>query len=129
MVMSREGKGLQSLRDAFAGCLDKSFAQCPEPKEERDPLCIRPDRHEATKHFVCKLHTGDLHQIGEFTHRFDIDPDTGTAYGDGHQFSGVADAEVESFCDRSVAPRIKPGFSTLIAEKGYILRSAIETFA
>lgn len=127
--MSRKSEGLQSLRDAFAGCFDESLAQGPKSEEERSLFHICLNRQEVIYHFACKLHSGDLHEIGKFAHRFDIDPDTTMSDGYGHQFSGVANAEVELFRHSPVAARIEPGLSTVIASKGDILRRTIETFA
>jgi hypothetical protein len=62
-------------------------------------------------------------------HCFDVDPDTTMPDGDGHQFSGVADAEVDLICRVPVAPRIEPGFAAVIADEVYILRRTIKALA
>jgi len=127
--MGRKRKGLQPLRDAFAGCFDERLAQGPKSKEERGPLRICLDRQKVMKHFASELHSGDLHHIWKFTHRFYVDANRRTPYRDSHQFFSVADAEVEVFRLSSVIPRIEPGLSAVTPNEGNIPRRTIKELA
>lgn len=116
------------MRDALASCFDERFAEGPKTEEESGPLRVRFNCLKIVVHFVCELHSGDLHQFRKFTHHFDIDADPITPDGNGDQFSGMTDTEVQLSRHSPVAPRIEQRFSMVVADECYIASRTVKVF-